>query len=216
MKSNNYSDEKLDMHPKSWISRYRKTSVPYLIKMGLFYSAIGLVATFVVTEIEYFIYGYEESYPPVSLVTVLAAGPIEDTLFFGIPFYATGNHYVVLGTGIVWTLGHTLNTDADILLFDNLTYSNFAGVIPAFFFMLRTWISGKGWFSIIFHSSWNAGAFFLGYMTGVNPFMIFDTDFEMDVGFIILSGILLGITYPLYRWRIKREGRRKQDSRDYF
>ena len=85
---------------------------------------------------------YEEPSLPRYLTLVLSAGPTEETLFFGIPFYAFGNHYVVLAGGIIWAMLHILNTHAvDI---HNLAYANWLFVIPSFFFSFRTWISGKG------------------------------------------------------------------------
>ncbi len=58
---------------------------------------------------------YEEPSLPRYLTLVLSAGPTEETLFFGIPFYAFGNHYVVLAGGIIWAMLHILNTHAAIL-----------------------------------------------------------------------------------------------------
>ena len=44
---------------------------------------------------------------------------------------------------------------------------------------------------------------------GEFPLMIIDENFpEIDIGMTILSVILVGITYPLYRWRLKRESKK--------
>ncbi|HKG70803.1 MAG TPA: hypothetical protein VKA87_02835, partial [Nitrososphaeraceae archaeon] len=49
---------------------------------------------------------YEEPSRPLYLHLVLAAGPIEETIFFGIPFYVFGNNFVVLAGGIIWAMIH--------------------------------------------------------------------------------------------------------------
>ena len=110
-KVRDFCDIKTDVNPKSWFSRYRRTSIGYLIKMLLFYHGIGLLlmlaGTSIVKEV---ISNYEEPSLTRDLSLVLSAGPVEETLFFGIPYYAFGNHYVVLGGGIVWAMLHILNT----------------------------------------------------------------------------------------------------------
>ena len=101
--------------------------------------------------------GREEPSVERSLVPVLAAGPIEETIFFGIPFYIFGNAYSVLVTGAVWAAIHVLNTPTFEI--SSLSFGNLFFVIPSLFFSLRTWTSGKGWFAILTHSAWN-GIFF--------------------------------------------------------
>ncbi|MDH3502709.1 MAG: hypothetical protein OEL69_09455 [Nitrosopumilus sp.] len=97
--SSKYYDEKIDMHPKSWLSVYRQLSYWYLLKMGLFYSALGIVSALTIGGIEYFVFDYVEPVFPVSFIQIILAGPFEETLFFGIPFALSGNPIVVLGTG---------------------------------------------------------------------------------------------------------------------
>ena len=116
--------------------------------MGLFYSALGVAAAFAVYEFQYFVFEYEEPTVPASLILMIMAGPIEETLFFGIPYAVTGNHFVVLGTGIIWSLIHIFNAGA--IEPGNLSYANLAFTIPHIFFSLRAWKSGKGWFTIPF------------------------------------------------------------------
>ena len=53
---------------------------------------------------------YTEPTIPLSVISVISAGPFEETLFFGIPFYLTGNNIVALAGGIVWASLHILNT----------------------------------------------------------------------------------------------------------
>lgn len=211
-KEGRYADEKVDMDPRSWLSTYRQTSMQYLLKMGLFYSGLGLVVAYSVFGIQYFLFDYEEPSSPISLVMALTAGPIEETLFFGLPFSLTGNHFVILGTGTLWALAHLF--DPAVILVGKLSYSTFAFTIPYIFFSLRTWKSGKGWFAILFHSLWDAIIFAIAVIVGENPLMIVDTSFYglADMALIILSAILLAITYPLYRWRIKREAKKHSEQ----
>ena len=68
-----YSDEKIDMHPKSWLSNYRQLSIWYLIKMGLFYSVMGLVVASIIAGIEYVAFDYEEPIVPISFVQMIMA-----------------------------------------------------------------------------------------------------------------------------------------------
>ena len=206
-----YSDEKLDMHPKSWLSNYRQLSLWYLLKMGLFYSALGLVVAYSIMSIEYFVFDYEEPVFPISLVQMILAGPIEEIFFFGIPFSATGNPFVVLGTGVLWASVHIFN--ASYVEEGSFSYSTFGFAIPHIFFSLRAWKSGKGWFTIPFHSGWNATIFGIAVAAGEFPLMIIDDgEPEIDIVLIIFSAILMGLTYPFYRWRLKREAKKLEKS----
>lgn len=206
-----YLDEKVDMHPKSWLSNYRQLSLWYLLKMGLFYSAVGLVIAISISGIEYIVFDYEEPIIPVSFIQLIMAGPIEETFFFGIPFSVSGNPYVVLVTGSIWATVHIFN--AQLVEESGFSYSTFGFAIPHIFFSLRAWKSGKGWFTIPFHSAWNALIFGISVLIGEIPFMITDENFpEIDIVMIIFSGILMGITYPLYLWRLKREIKKSEKS----
>ena len=199
-----FSDEKIDMHPKSWLSDYRQLSLWYLLKMGLYYSLIGVIIAYSIMGIEYFIFGYEEPIPQASLIQMIAAGPVEETLFFGIPFALSGNPFVVLVTGSFWAILHIFN--AQLVGEDGFSFQTLGVAIPHIFFSLRAWKSGKGWFTILFHSAWNAVVFGIAVGLGEIPLMIIDESFpDVDIEMIILSAILMGITYPLYRWRLKRE-----------
>lgn len=211
MMNSNYSDEKIDMHPKSWLSDYRQLSLWYLLKMGLFYSGLGLAVAFSIMGIEYIIWDYEEPIIPVSFIQVIAAGPVEETLFFGIPFSATGNPFVVLGTGALWAIVHVFN--AQLAEEGGFSYSTVGAAIPHIFFSLRAWKSGKGWFTIAFHSGWNAMIFGFAVAIGEFPLVIVDESFpELDFVMIVFSAVLVGITYPLYRWRLKRELRKSEKA----
>jgi len=201
-----YFDEITDLNPRSWLSKYRQTSILYLTKMALFYHGLGfLLAIIGIVIVKQIIPGYEVPIIPITIVEALSAGPLEEALFFGIPFYATGNHLVVLATGIFWAVVHISNTE--MLQLNNLNYGNFLFAIPSLFFSLRTWVSGKGWFAIIAHSSWNG--IFIGLLcaTGEMQCRVFgnNEDFVIDLVIILFSGILLAITYRLYLRRRNKE-----------
>ena len=67
-----------------------------------------VIGTFIIERI---VPEYQEASVPLSIISVLAAGPIEEILFFGLPFYVLGHHLIVLAGGIVWVMLHILNTD---------------------------------------------------------------------------------------------------------
>jgi len=148
-------DELYDINPRSWLSKYRKTSVPYLVAMGVFYLAIGLVLQLAGNNLaQHFISNYQIPSVPISITLGLSSGPLEEIVFFGTLFYLNGNYLMVLAGGIIWSVLHIFNTSN--IVSTNLAYGSVFFTIPHIFFSLRTWISGKGWFAILFHTSWNA------------------------------------------------------------
>jgi hypothetical protein len=65
---------------------------------------------------------------------------------------------------------------------------------------LRTWISGKGWFAILFHAGWNL-AFLLSYCSaGIRDCSVFGEGGYMmlDIFALGLTGSLLSILYLLH------------------
>src|SRR5919108_6518270 len=79
------SDLKIDINPMSWLSGYRETSIGYLTTMLLFYHGIGILIMILgIFIVEYLVPQYQEAAVPLSIVSVLAAGPIEEILFFGL------------------------------------------------------------------------------------------------------------------------------------
>ncbi|HET7643648.1 MAG TPA: CPBP family glutamic-type intramembrane protease [Nitrososphaeraceae archaeon] len=166
--------------------------------MFLFYHGIGIISSSIGTIIiDKSILEYEEPNLPLSMVSVILAGPLEESLFFGIPFYAFGNNLVVLFGGIAWAMLHIFNTyNIDV---NQLSYANWLFVIPSLFFSLRTWLSGKGWFAILGHSLWNLLFFTLS--------CIFEEiscsyGFEREhISISLLVGILLTIVYLLMKRR---------------
>lgn len=148
-------DELYDINPRSWLSKYRKTSVPYLVAMGVFYLAIGLVLQLAGNNLaQHFISNYQIPSVPISITLGLSSGPLEEIVFFGTLFYLNGNYLMVLAGGIIWSVLHIFNTSN--IVSTNLAYGSVFFTIPHIFFSFRTWISGKGWFAILFHTSWNA------------------------------------------------------------
>ena len=202
-----FADEKADMHPRAWLSRYRRTSIGYLTKMLLFYHGLGLGLLLVGSAvIEQVLPEHEEPSIPRSLSGVLAAGPLEETVFFGIPFYVFGNAYSVLVTGALWVGIHVLNTETFSV--NNLAFGNLLFVLPSLFFSLRTWVSGKGWFSIVTHSAWN-GVFFAASCSA-DELICTAADSDMVINAITLglsAGLIAG-TYVLYKRKENKERQR--------
>lgn len=205
MESNFWSDAKQDFNPINWLSKYKRNDILYLTLMVLFYHVIGIFIMvagylFITTVID----KYEEPMIPITGVSVILAGPIEESVFFGIPFYATGSNIFVLAGGVVWAMFHILNTPS--LQLDSLAYANWLFVIPSLFLSYRTWISGKGWFAILAHSSWNMIFFIAGCISNQFPCTIAtEKNFSNDMSSIVLSIILIITTYWLFLRYIKRE-----------
>lgn len=173
--------------------------------MLLFYHGIGVlimvIGTFIIERI---VPEYQEVSVPLSIISVLAAGPIEEILFFGLPFYVLGHHLIVLAGGIVWVMLHILNTDT--LELGTLSYANWLFVLPSLFFSLRTWISGKGWFAILTHSAWNGVFFMLGCLVGEVSCSISlqGDDILASISSVGLAAILIGLISVLYKRKTNR------------
>lgn len=199
-----YDDVKRDFNPSSWLSKYRQNSAKYLFVMGLYFHgialAIGIGGSILIEELYP---TYETPNLPISLFEAIAAGPLEETLFFGIPFYASGNPYVVLATASVWAFIHILNTD--VLNLGGLAYGNFMFAAVSLIYSLRTWTSGKGWFSIIFHSGWNGIIFALGCGSGEIPCNLIGQAYDAAsaASTIVFAAMMVMVTYYLYRRKNK-------------
>jgi len=184
------------MHPKSWLSKYRRNSYRYLVIMFFFYVGVGYAANI---AFDLFMGSIEPDYKEpkvkVTLLGLLNAGPFEESLAFGIPFYYFGNAFVVLGTGIIWAFIHILNTES--FTTTNLAYGNVVFALFYLFFSLRTWASGMGWFSILAHSAYDGSAFVqLCALEGSC-----DISSRSGLFMVALSLIFLFVTYYLYRRR---------------
>ncbi len=192
------ADLKTDFNPLSWISKYRRNSVYYLTIMVLFYHLIGFVIMIVGSVVvDLVVNQYTEPTIPLSAISVLSAGPFEESLFFGIPFYLTGNHFVALAGGIVWASLHILNTQS--VQVNSLAYLTWLFVTPSIFASLRTWISGKGWFAIISHSTWNLIFFIAGCSNGEFPCRIInDKEFLVDIAYVTTAIAFILLVYFLF------------------
>lgn len=168
--------------------------------MVLFYHTVGVVLLILgSTLLQSVVTDYKEPGKPISVISVIFAGPVEETLFFGIPFYATGNNIVVMAGGILWAMWHLFGSTVQL---NSLAYANWLFVLPSIFLSFRTWISGKGWFAVVAHSSWNIFFFSLGCATGEVPCkLIYDNAFSdiITVIYLAVAGVLVLITYFLYR-----------------
>lgn len=166
--------------------------------MVLFYHLIGFVIMVIGSVIvDLVVNKYNEPTIPLTVFSVIFAGPFEETIFFGIPFYLTGNNLVTLAGGVIWASLHILNTPT--VQVSSLAYLTWLFVTPSIFASLRTWISGKGWFAIIAHSIWNLIFFAAGCTNGEFPCLIFnEKDFLIDIAYVSTSIVFILLTYFLY------------------
>ena len=168
----------------------------HTISIILLYAGSSFAAT-VVPE-------YAPPQIPVSILLAIAAGPFEETVFFGIPFYLTSNPYVVLASASVWSFAHIFSTTA--INPNNLAYGSFFFTIPHIFFGLRTWISGKGWFAVTFHSAWNVSILLSYCAMGIRSCVGIGTGREF-IGDVLttlaaISSVLF--VYQIYKARTKK------------
>jgi len=172
--------------------------------MILFYHLIGFAIMIIGSVIvDLVVNQYTAPTIPLSVISVISAGPFEETLFFGIPFYLTGNNIVALAGGIVWASLHILNTPS--VQVNSLAYLTWLFVTPSIFGSLRTWISGKGWFAIISHSIWNLIFFVAGCSNGEFPCIIInDKGILIDIAYVTTAIVFILLTYFLFlRYRNK-------------
>lgn len=165
--------------------------------MLLFYHGIGVLLLMSGTYvIERLTSDYEEPMISRSLIHVLAAGPIEETIFFGIPYYISGSPHITLITGAIWATFHLLNTN--VLSMENLAFANWLFVVPSLFFSLRAWVSGKGWFAVVAHSGWNGALYLGGCVSGEFICNISEgNDYTSIMTTLLMAGALLLFVYIL-------------------
>lgn len=166
--------------------------------MVLFYHLIGffimVIGSIVVDMV---VNDYSEPIIPLTVISVIFAGPFEETLFFGIPFYLTGSNLVTLAGGVVWASLHILNTPT--VQASSLAYLTWLFVTPSIFASLRTWITGKGWFAIVSHSIWNLIFFAAGCTNGEFPCRIInEKDYLNDIAYVSTSAVFILLTYFLF------------------
>ena len=193
-----------DINPKNWLRPFQKNTIPYLLKMGLFYHGLGLIlmyagSYFVTTLIS----DYTIPQIPVSISLALSSGLLEESVFFGIPFYLSGHPMVLLGSGIVWSAAHLFNSG--VLSINNLAYGIFLLTIPNLFFSIRVWSSKKGWFAIIFHSMWNFTVLISYCSIGLRQCSIINDTYDMLNGIMAVSAIV--IVYIAYQSTKKKINR---------
>ncbi|QMU54781.1 MAG: CAAX protease [Nitrosopumilus sp.] len=183
------------MNPKTWLKPFQRSSVFYLLKMGLFYQGLGLilmyVGSFFATSV---ISDYEIPQFPVSVSLALSSGLLEESIFFGIPYYMTGSPHILLGSGIVWSIAHLFSSG--IFSLDALSYGGFLFTIPYMFFTIRVWISKKGWFAIVFHSAWNFALLSIYCMLGLRQCSVFnDVTDVLNLIMAVSAGTIVYLTH---------------------
>jgi hypothetical protein len=193
-----------DINPKTWLRPFQRTSAFYLLKMGLFYHALGLIlmyfGSFLATSV---ISDYDIPQIPVSLSLAISSGLLEESVFFGIPYYMTGNPLILFGSGIVWSVAHLFSSG--VFSVETLSYGGFLLTIPHIFFSIRTWISKKGWFAILFHSTWNFAFLIFYCMLGLRQCSIVNDIFDiLNVIMAASAGMIVYLAYQNKKKPINR------------
>lgn len=196
--------ELCDINPKSWLKPFQKNSVLYLLKMGLFYHGLGLVLMYLGSKlVTSVIPDYEIPQLPVSVSLAVSAGVLEESVFFGIPYYFSGNPLVLLGTGMVWSAAHLFNSG--VLSIEALAYGGFLFSIPHLFFSIRTWISKKGWFAIFFHSGWNFGILSMYCIIGIRQCSAINDTFDiLNLIMAASAGLIVYLAYKNQKKQVNR------------
>lgn len=199
-------DEIRDINPRSWLCRYRKNSTPYLFKMGLFYLGFGIILQQITNLVLLFsIPNYHVPSVPISIIMGLTSAPLEEVTFFGVPYYLTGSPVIILSGGIIWSILHVFNTLSFSL--SDLAYGTLFLTIPHIFFSLRTWLSGKGWFAIVFHFAWNTLVLALGCSTNGTCILIGSGwYFVLDLLSVAATIVLSIMLYRANSHKIKSQG----------
>ena len=193
-----------DVQPRYWLRPFSSKSIPHIVAMGLFYHAIGLILMNASHRIAaVLIPDYTSPGIPISVATTLAAGPIEESIFFGIPYLMTLNPYVLVGIGFVWSFLHLFNTST--VDFTSLSYGAFFFTIPHIFFSIRTWTSGKGWLAIVFHSGWNLSVLLSVCAAGLTQCMLVSSGDAMikDILLVLTSAFVSILIYLAYKTKQK-------------
>lgn len=184
-----------DINPKNWLKPFQKNSIPYLLKMGLFYHGLGLILMYAGSYFaDKIISDYTIPQIPVSISLALSSGILEESVFFGIPYYLSGHPLVLLGSGVIWSVAHLFNSG--VLSMNNLAYGMFLLAIPNIFFSIRVWSSKKGWFAIMFHSMWNFTVLISYCTMGLRQCSVINDTYDVLNGIMaVSSGIIVYIAY---------------------
>ena len=192
-----------DINPKNWLKPFQNTSVWYVLKMGLFYHFLGLILMYLGSNLATVVISdYSTPQIPVSVLLAISAGFFEEAVFFGIPFYLSGNPLIMLGSGIIWSAAHLFNTG--VVSIETLAYGGFLFSVPHIFFSLRTWSSGKGWFAIVFHSGWNFVFLMMYCGMGLRECSIINEGI-FDVVNIIMAITTVFMVYLAYLKQVKKK-----------
>jgi len=201
-----------DLNPKLWLSPFAGRPAYHIVVLGVFYHALGLLLMGAGNRIASHVdAGYSPPGIPVSAASTLASGPIEEVIFFGIPYLVFSNPYVLLAAGSVWSFLHLFNTSVD---FSSVSYGAFLFTVPHVFFSIRAWTGGRGWIAIAFHSGWNLAVLLLACGTGTISCLAFGEGggFARDVLLIAISASVSALAYLSY----KRKQRKFYPRRYYF
>jgi len=88
---------------------------------------------------------------------------------------------------------------------ETLSYGGFFFTVPHIFFSIRTWISKKGWFAIIFHSVWNFVFLILYCMLGLVQCSVINGIFDvLNVIMAVSSGVIVYLAYQNKKKHINR------------
>jgi len=194
-----------DIRPENWLSKFRNISILNLIVFVFFYQGVSILFNLFSKYLPRVDFEKDALFeiPYTAFNSTILMPVIEDVLFFGLPHYLSGNPIIVLIVGSLWAILHLfqpLNGHTYSLLWVGM----FAA-IPLIFFHIRLWKSGKGWFAIVTHATYNLllQVWDCSIADTMLCHQFFDNEFEFP-GFHIMVGLassLLLITYFLYRRR---------------
>lgn len=172
--------------------------------MALFYHALSLALMYLGSFLaKNTIAGYEAPGFPVSIALALSSGLLEESVFFGIPYFMTGNPVILFGVGMAWSSLHLFSYG--VYSVETLAYGGFLLSIPHIFFSTRTWISGKGWFAIAFHSGWNFTFLIIYCMLGLRQCSIIND--TQDVLNVIMAASVGVIVYLAFKNKARQINR---------
>lgn len=193
-----------DFLPKNWLKAYKKNSTIYLLKMALFYHGLGLILMYLGSFLATItIPDYEVPQIPLSMFLAISAGVLEESIFFGIPYYFSGNPIVLLGSGIIWSAAHLFNSG--IFRIETLSYGAFLFSFPHLLFSIRTWMSKKGWFAVVFHSGWNFGILGVYCSIGIKQCSLVNDTFDvLNVVMAIAAILIIYLAYQNQKKQINR------------
>ncbi|AJM92113.1 CAAX protease [Nitrosopumilus piranensis] len=193
-----------DFNPRTWLKPYKRNNILHLSMMALFYHALSMALMYTGSFLaKSTIAGYETPDFPVSVALALSAGLLEESVFFGIPYFMTGNPVILFGAGMVWSSLHLFSYG--VYSVETLAYGGFLLSIPHIFFSIRTWISGKGWFAIAFHSGWNFSFLIIYCVLGIRQCSIInDTHDVLNVIMAVAVGMIVYLAFKNKTRQINR------------